>query len=91
MHAKAELKPKFEAAGITECELRIPGTCWVNNGLTWAHAVKRRFLDKNAVEGHPTNIQTVILACVQCHNAIEKLPHEEMLNIVMRTIDSRKR
>jgi len=83
------IKPRFEKAGITRCELNYSG-CWRNNALSFAHAVKRRFLQTYAPEGLPTSIYTVILACTPCHDILEKMSHEEMKKAVMGIIMARK-
>lgn len=77
------IKPKFEKAGITECELKLVRGCWIDNGLGFAHAKKRRNLGAG-------ELSKVILACNLCHDIIEALPEEEMTRIVMVTISKRK-
>jgi len=79
---RRELKVKFQRAGITACEIRGHG-CWYDNGLGFAHAKKRRNLG-------PGELSVVALACCVCHDRIEILPEQEMAEIVMRIIDSRK-
>lgn len=76
---RSGLKPRFEAAGITTCELRYPG-CWFNNGLGFAHAKKRRKLSEE-------DLEVVILACNPCHDKIEYSPNME--ETVMKVIENR--
>lgn len=84
---RATLKPRFEAAGITRCERCGSGFC-----LSFAHSVKRRFLQKDAELGAPEHIETVILACQVCHDELDlKMSHTEMRETVMRTISQRRK
>lgn len=76
------LKPRFEKVGITQCEIRIAG-CWMDNGLGFAHAKKRRNLG-------PGELSIVALSCNHCHDIIEALPEEDMGRIVMQKIKERK-
>lgn len=80
--ARAELKKGFENAGITRCELQI-SRCWRDNGLTFAHRVKRRFI-RDEVE-----LRMVCLACISCHSIIEAMSHEEMFEAVDSVIRRR--
>ncbi len=77
---RAELKIEFEAQGITTCELRFK-ECWIDNGLGFAHAQKRRFIKPDD--------KTVILACNHCHDSLEVMPHASMERIVLSTIAAR--
>lgn len=79
---RRNLKPKFERAGITSCELRWPG-CWKDNALGFAHAKHRRNLG-------PGELSIVILVCNICHDLLDKLPDEDTEHIVMKTISERK-
>lgn len=78
---RAELVVRFEAAGITSCELRYEG-CWVNNALSFAHSKKRRKVSSEE------ELRECILACVPCHNRLEY--GKNMYEIVRRVIASRK-
>jgi hypothetical protein len=78
--ALAELKVRFEQAGITTCEVRYEG-CWRNNALSFAHSKKRR-----KVEGG--ELYECILACVPCHNRLEY--GKNMYEIVRSIIARRK-
>lgn len=80
--AKRELKPRFQRAGITTCELHLKG-CWHDNGLTFAHRVKRRFITT------PEELRTVCVACLSCHQTIEKMSHDAMKLHVMAAIEGR--
>ena len=76
----AELKVRFERAGITSCELRLDG-CWRNNALSFAHSKKRRKIE----EGELTE---TCLLCVPCHQKIEF--RKDMTEIVRGVINQRK-
>lgn len=65
---RADLKPDFQARGITSCEIKLPG-CWRDNGLGFAHTKKRR----NVVD-----LRRVVLACNVCHDYWEAKPESEM-------------
>jgi hypothetical protein len=69
-NTRRNLKHEFIKMGILRCELRF-SNCWISNGLTFAHVDKRRHLK----EGELT---AVVLACVHCHNIVEKWPREQM-------------
>lgn len=78
-----ELKPAFEAAGITTCELCYPG-CFRDNHLGFAHSLKRRNIQT------PAQMKEVILACNPCHDVIEGMGEEEMNKVVLKVISNRK-
>jgi hypothetical protein len=80
---RRKIKPKFQKAGITRCELGYPG-CWYDNALGFAHARKRRNLE-------PDQGETVILACTACHQIIERMPEPAMERIVLQTIKARRK
>lgn len=61
---RKELKIRFEKAGITSCELRLPG-CLKDNFLGFAHTTKRRDVK---------DLKKVVLACQNCHEKIEYAP-----------------
>lgn len=82
MKANARLKRKFEALGITRCELNYID-CTRNDFLTWAHGKKRRKLEGDELE------TCVILACQNCHQRIERMTPEGMLGIVQSVIAER--
>ena len=73
--ARAELKKHFELAGIVSCQLRWKG-CWVNNALSFAHRLKRRFITDEE------ELRIVGLVCIPCHNLLEPMPSEKMYQIV---------
>jgi hypothetical protein len=81
--AKRELKPAFEAAGITQCEFGFKG-CWRNNGLSFAHCDKRRFLKGD-------QLYEVALACINCHDILERMPRLVMGVTVRSIITDRTR
>lgn len=78
---KREIKPAFEAAGITFCEVRREG-CNGTMFLTWAHARKRRFVTD-------AELGVVALCCKHCHDIIEAFSHEDMHWVVMDVIANR--
>ena len=80
---KIDLKNHFKnVLKITNCEAKLDG-CWVNNGLTFAHAKKRRYIEDN-------ELGNVILCCIHCHTLIEQYPHSEMQSFVETAINNRK-
>lgn len=81
---KRKLKPAFERAGITSCEVKLPDFCAGSYFLTWAHAVKRRFITT------PEQLAEVCLSCAQCHIQIEAMSHAEMERIVREAIANRE-
>jgi hypothetical protein len=82
MKANAKLKREFEAKGITRCELGYPG-CTKDDFLSWAHGKKRRKLQGDELTS------CVILACINCHDVIERMSPEGMLVIVESVIAER--
>jgi len=80
---KAELKPRFEAAGITQCEFGYKD-CWRDNGLSFAHVDKRLNLEEG-------ELYKVALACAPCHNKLEHLPRMVMRRRVLEAIAKRAR
>lgn len=80
--SNARLKIRFGALSIESCELGYKN-CTRDNFLTWAHGCKRRKLIGDELD------TLVILACQNCHNAIEFLPPAEMLAIVEGVIARR--
>lgn len=79
---RAQLKIRFERAGITTCELGYEG-CLYNNFLTFAHKDKRRYLSEE-------ELWDVCLACVSCHDKIERMPRLEMRKIVEGIMKGRR-
>jgi hypothetical protein len=80
----AKIKPRFEGAGITRCELHYKDICCGNNFLGFAHAKKRRNLSADEFE-------VVFLACTPCHNKIERKKEPEMTLKVLQVIANRPR
>lgn len=82
---RAKLKVRFEAVGITTCELRgrLNHECTWDNYLGFAHAAKRRKLA-------PEDLGHVILIDNNAHDIIERLPPEEMKRTVDETIAARE-
>lgn len=89
---RAKLKKRFFAAGITECELKWGG-CFITNFLTFAHRMKRRKMPswKKEPEAHKAELEVVILACQKCHEQLDRLPADEMLDITNEVINARKK
>lgn len=88
--ARIRLKETFRnQLKITACEFRLRG-CWRTTGLSFAHAVKRRFLREDAPLGSPEHIETVALACLNCHTQLdEHMSHAQMRDAVMDAIRKR--
>lgn len=83
------LKVEFLAAGITTCEFRFEG-CTGEHALSFAHCVKRRFIQRDAEVGSPEHIATVGLACLSCHDRLDlKMTHREMCEAVLGAIARR--
>jgi len=80
---RTRIKPLFLAAGITRCEIRLPG-CALNNFLGFAHAKKRRNLTIPERD-------VVVLACNTCHDIIEGCPEPLMQAFVLSIIAKRPR
>lgn len=76
---RASLKIEFMQRGDTACELRLPG-CWRDNGLTFCHRVKRRFITTE------NELRVVCLGCMNCHRIIEDMDHAAMRNAVESAI-----
>jgi hypothetical protein len=83
---RAGLKVKFEAAGITSCELRgsteVKHECGNDNYLGFAHSKKRRHITGN-------EIFEVALLCLNAHEIIERLPEAEMTSVIRQIIAAR--
>lgn len=88
--ARAKLKAGCVLAGITRCEFGYDG-CYGGNALTFAHAVKRRYITADAPVGSPVHIETVAVACLRCHTRLDfEMNHGQMLTAVMTAIASRE-
>lgn len=84
--ARRVLKSECLKRGIITCRLRLSRHCTPDNNLGFAHAVKRRKLSKLAEVGAPHHIGTAVLACNTCHDLLERMSPEMMLETVMRAI-----
>jgi hypothetical protein len=82
VNARARLKKKFAAMGITTCELKYP-ECTHDNFLSFAHGKKRRHLVGDELE------TLVCLLCQNCHSRIEQMPEAAMEAIVRSVIAER--
>jgi hypothetical protein len=80
--SNAARKRRFEANDLTTCELGYPG-CTRDNFLSWAHGKKRRKLQGDELD------KCAILACINCHDVIERMSPEGMLAIVQSVIAER--
>jgi hypothetical protein len=78
---RAALVVRFEAAGITSCELRYEG-CFKTNFLSFAHSKKRRYIQSQE------ELEEVLLCCTPCHNRLEY--GGNMYEVVRMVIASRK-
>lgn len=76
---RRNLKVRFEAAGITRCEL-----CGGTFALSWGHRYKRRFITTQE------ELETVALLDQACHTRIEAMSHAEMKRIVDEIIAARE-
>jgi hypothetical protein len=79
---RRQLKCQFVGMGVTTCELNLPG-CMVDNGLGFAHALKRRHITNDE------DMRRVILACNFCHNVLELNGEAKMSRIVDSIITKR--
>lgn len=73
-HRRA-LKREFDAAGNTTCELGLPG-CMRDDGLGFAHALKRRHITNDA------DMRRVALLCNFCHSVIELQGEAKMCRVI---------
>lgn len=78
---RAKLKPLYLAAGITSCEIGLPG-CWRENALGFAHSKKRRNIVGKEIE-------EVCLGCNPCHDVYEAKPEAEMMRLIREIIAAR--
>jgi hypothetical protein len=75
--ARAKLKKQFFEKGITYCE-----QCGDHFNLSFAHRLKRRFITTD------TELMTVALLCIPCHQKIEVNP--DMFQIITNIIHNRQ-
>lgn len=80
--ARAKLKQQFLHMGVTTCEFPYPHYCWRDNGLSFAHSKKRRYIKGK-------EIYEVALLCPIAHEIVERLPQSEMCDIVRSIIRNR--
>ena len=81
---RKRLRVRFEKAGITKCEIELPG-CWYDYSLGFAHGKKRDNLTREELE------TLVCLGCGACHTVIEGLKERLMYLIVKGIISERER
>jgi len=74
---RARLKKRFEAAGITTCEV-----CGTDSFLSFAHSKKRRHIQGD-------ELSECALLCIPCHQIAEVLPHAEMAALIRNIIATR--
>lgn len=79
---RAKLNQAFLRAGITRCEVQLPGVCW-GDAHGHAHKKKRRNLT-------PGELKETCLACNPCHMVLESKPEAEMSAIIQCIIDARE-
>lgn len=79
--AREKLKKQFATWGITKCELNYEG-CWRDNSLGFAHLDKRRYLTE-------ADLMEVVLACNECHQAVEIQPRDQMKKELLEVIKNR--
>lgn len=76
------LKILFKGVGINSCELKLDN-CTGQMYPTFAHSLRRRFI--STVD----EMQTVILACINCHTKLDSLELDETESIVTNIIKRR--
>lgn len=87
---RARLKKRFAAWGITRCEFAFIG-CTRSQQLSFAHAVKRRFLSATAAPGTAEHIETVAVCCLVCHQQLDEgMSHQAMRASVLSVIATRR-
>lgn len=77
------LRTEFMAAGITRCELTLPG-CFGEHALGFAHTKKRRNI--TVASG---DLRRVVLACSCCHDQVEAAGELVMGAVLEKVIDGR--
>ncbi len=77
------MNARLNKLSIHCCEVRIPGLCVARIMLTWAHALKSRFLVTDE------DWERAARCCIPCHDHIEALSHDEMAKIVDDAIAKR--
>lgn len=70
IEANKELRELFWKRGTIWCEVGIQGKCKINEMLSFAHRHKRRWYYGRSFLLE--NWKQVILACIPCHQVIEK-------------------
>jgi len=82
--ARTIIKRRFEAVGITTCELqgKLKHDCGIDNYLGFAHSKKRRHITGN-------DLFEVALLCLNAHEIVERLPEAQMTAMVKKIIDNR--
>jgi len=87
--ARRAVRERLEAAGIRSCEFGF-AQCTGAYQTSLAHAVKRRFVQREAESGTPEHIETVAIACGSCHQKLdEEMSHQMMCEQVMSAIARR--
>lgn len=90
---RSELYPKFIAAGITSCELRMEGVCeeWP---LTFAHSLRRNDIDKLRKQGdwetYAQKMREVARLCQKCHSKVDSNKRDVSEEIILTVIRKRK-
>lgn len=84
LRVRRNLKAEFEKQGIVACEFGISEQCTPLNFLSFAHSLKRRFIETEE------QLRECGLACFACHQILdERMTHDEMFATVRGVIESR--
>jgi len=81
---------KYAEAGIEECEIHIPGKCYRNTTLGFAHRHKRDWY--KACPELLSEMSETVLACTPCHQIIEpdaKLTKQVFQKLRPRTVNKK--
>lgn len=85
---REELKPLFEAAGITRCERErepLSPACTPDNNLGFAHTLKRPDIGTGS-----GNLGRAALLCNFCHDAAGRLKRDEETELIEGIISARR-
>lgn len=76
------LKPRFQAAGITSCEIKF-SQCWRDYTLGFLHLKKRRNCNE-------ADLWKTVLGCGSCHTAVEGMGEKNMGEFLQGIINARE-
>lgn len=85
---RAYLKPLFQKAGITSCELKWEG-CDGGFIPTFAHSLRRIEINSYSGKEHREKMEEVIVACQTCHSKLDARSRAETYEIVREVIADR--